>query len=110
LLRTSDEKHNIDVQQSVTKLSSARPKSDGSINILLLGESGVGKSTFINAFVNYLKFDKLKAAEKNPIVLIPVSFIMTTDDNFTEHVVKFEGNDTLSNEDHDNLGHSVTQH
>ncbi|CAF4798909.1 unnamed protein product [Rotaria sp. Silwood1] len=94
----------------MTTLPSARPKSDGSINILLLGESGVGKSTFINAFVNYLKFDKLKAAEKNPVVLIPVSFIMTTDDNFTEQVVKFEGNDTLSNEDHDNLGHSVTQH
>ncbi|CAF5065469.1 unnamed protein product, partial [Rotaria sp. Silwood1] len=35
---------------------------------------------------------------------------MTTDDNFTEHVVKFESHDTLSNEDYDHLGQSVTQH
>ncbi|CAF4093903.1 unnamed protein product [Rotaria sp. Silwood1] len=32
------------------------------INILLLGESGVGKSTFINAFVNYLPFDTFERA------------------------------------------------
>ncbi|CAF5005037.1 unnamed protein product, partial [Rotaria sp. Silwood1] len=106
----AEKKNNATLTPSVTTLPSDRPDSDESINILLLGESGVGKSTFINAFVNYLKFDKLKAAEKNPVVLIPVSFIMTTDDNFTEHVVKFEGNDTLSNEDYDHLGQSVTQH
>ncbi|CAF1116537.1 unnamed protein product [Rotaria sordida] len=35
---------------------------------------------------------------------------MTIDDNFTERLVKFEGDDTLSNEDHDHLGQSVTQH
>ena len=28
------------------------------INVLLLGESGVGKSTFINALVNYHKIQK----------------------------------------------------
>ncbi|CAF4541155.1 unnamed protein product, partial [Rotaria sp. Silwood2] len=32
------------------------------INVLLLGESGVGKSTFINAFVNYLQFDTFEKA------------------------------------------------
>ncbi|CAF1147706.1 unnamed protein product [Rotaria sordida] len=102
--------NNVNVPQPQTTSPRELPKSDKSINILLLGESGVGKSTFINAFVNYLKFDELKQAEKNPIVLIPVSFIMTIDDNFTERLVKFEGDDTLSNEDHDHLGHSVTQH
>lgn len=31
-------------------------------NILLLGESGVGKSTFINAFMNYMQFETLDEA------------------------------------------------
>ena len=80
------------------------------INILLLGESGVGKSTFINAFVNYLNYDELKQAKRNPIILIPVSFIMAVGDDFREHIVKFGESDSLSNEDHNHLGQSVTQH
>jgi GTP-binding protein EngB required for normal cell division len=89
---------------------SERPKTDGSINVLLLGETGVGKSTFINAFVNYLTFKTLEQAQKKPIVLIPVSFLMTIGDEFQERTVTFGGTDTLNNEDHDHPGQSVTQH
>ncbi|CAF3338324.1 unnamed protein product, partial [Rotaria sp. Silwood2] len=73
------------------------------MNVLLLGESGVGKSTFINAIVNYIKFDKLEQARSGqPIVLMPVSFLLTVGDNFDERIVKFGDEDP--NEDHDHPG------
>ena len=46
------------------------------INILLIGKSGVGKSTLINTFVNHLQFDKYKDTHPStsPLhVLIPFS-------------------------------------
>ncbi|CAF5148898.1 unnamed protein product, partial [Rotaria sp. Silwood1] len=94
-----------------TATLSVPPPTNEIINILLLGESGVGKSTFINAFVNYLTFETLNKAEQGkPVVLIPVSFLMTVGNNFDECIVKFGNSDSFNNEDFDHPGQSVTQH
>ena len=78
------------------------------INVLLLGEIEVGKSTFINAFVNYLVFDTLQQAEQSePVALIPISFLTTIGHNFEEVIVEF--GDVDPNEDHEHPGQSVTQ-
>jgi hypothetical protein len=98
ILPTDKNSGNADIQKQCTS-SSTR---ENIINILLLGESGVGKSTFINAFVNYLVFETLEEAESNkPVILISVSFYMTTGDNFEERIVNFG--------DFDHPGQSVTQ-
>ncbi|CAG2106258.1 unnamed protein product, partial [Medioppia subpectinata] len=61
-------------QDEVARMPLVKKKE---ITILLLSESGVGKSTFINAFVNYMSFESMDAANGRPICLIPVSFSIT---------------------------------
>ncbi|XP_063960606.1 uncharacterized protein LOC129268408 [Lytechinus pictus] len=61
-------------------LSQLKPMKE--INILILGETGVGKSTWINGIQNYLSFANLSEAMSSQDfpVLIPSSFTLTQDD------------------------------
>ncbi|KAI0100019.1 hypothetical protein F4776DRAFT_524361 [Hypoxylon sp. NC0597] len=45
------------------------------LNVLILGETGVGKSTFVNAFINYVSFETLDDALKADLnYVVPCSF------------------------------------
>lgn len=56
--------------------------NDNTLNILLMGPSGVGKSTFINSFINLTMYESLPEAEKSGIVcLISTKFDITLTDS-----------------------------
>jgi hypothetical protein len=75
------------------------------LNILILGETGVGKSTWINGFYNYLTYSSLKEAEENDLCsIIPTKFIVC-DENFEEISVS-TGEDTNEVQ---STGQSATQ-
>ncbi|CAF3510907.1 unnamed protein product [Rotaria sp. Silwood1] len=58
------------------------------INILLLGPTGVGKTTFINAFANYIVNDTLEDAVQDEMqVIIPSSFSFTMPESFDEKTI-----------------------
>lgn len=56
------------------------------INIVLLGETGVGKTTFINALANHLTYDRFQDAKRSFLQLIPTTFTLTTSDLRTQTV------------------------
>jgi GTPase SAR1 family protein len=82
--------------------ASSRPKSslkvnqecppNREINILLLGQTGIGKTTFINSFANYLVHDTLDDAINGEMkVIIPTSFSFTDPETFEEQSIQIGG-------------------
>jgi len=80
-------------------------QSTRELNILLLGETGVGKSTWINGLALHFIYPTLADAETGEMIcLIPMAFTMT-DDNYEEKEIRI-GSD--NNEIH-HAGQSATQ-
>lgn len=75
------------------------------LNILILGETGVGKSTFINGFANFLTYDSLEEALKGRLITLIPSKFTVANENY-EQVTVSTGSDP--NEIHEK-GQSATQ-
>lgn len=76
------------------------------INILILGQSGVGKSTFINAISNYLLYERLDEALKNRFHFLIRSELKQTDGDQHEKVYFCGEQDDNENTE---IGESATQ-
>ena len=75
----------------MSKLKVNVSKNDEVINMILFGESGVGKSTFINAISNYFVHNSFEDARGQPMsYLIPASFSMT-DANYKQIKIEIGG-------------------
>lgn len=78
------------------------------ITILLMGDSGVGKTTWINAFVNYLTYANLDEAVQGELkIVIPIT--LDVDDLITNKSERIMAG-CSNNENYEVAGMSVTQY
>ena len=110
LYRCSQVSHSIDFDKgsSETKIAVRNLQETEENSILILGETGIGKSTWINGLRNYLEFEDLDDAVKNggPIALIPAQFTYT--DQYGESYVISVGDSDDTNERNE-VGRSSTK-
>ncbi|CAF2122378.1 unnamed protein product [Rotaria magnacalcarata] len=81
---------------------------DREINILLMGQTGTGKTTFINSLVNYFIHDTLDEAIKDEIkIIIPTSFYFHDEETFEAKLINI--GDITDDEGANERGQSCTQ-
>ncbi|CAG8588901.1 18299_t:CDS:2 [Racocetra persica] len=96
-----------DQNKLVDFLPSVAPREE--INILLLGETGTGKSTFINAFANYFKFNSLEDAISGELDILITSKFTITNEDYDMKLITVVSEEEDENEVIDCVGMSSTQ-